>query len=117
MNYFSFVSLVIFSGISAILQPIYRVSGHVIDLQTIESFGSAKNDFYSTMLLRDTSLYFGRILALLILYVITILCKTTHGVFESSIGLLAIAFVISYYGAHFLMKKHGELAANEPSLP
>ncbi len=46
-----------------ILGPLYRVSGHVIDLETMERLAHEESDFYPTMIMRDVSLFVWRIVS------------------------------------------------------
>ena len=56
---FSFIALIIYTVVTAILSPLNRVSSHVIDLKAME-LGRQESDFYATMILRDFFLWVWR---------------------------------------------------------
>ena len=61
---FSLIWYIIFTLLAIILNPLYRVSSHVFDLKLMDTIKVSESDFYPTMILREFSLWIGRILAL-----------------------------------------------------
>jgi hypothetical protein len=96
---FDLTSLIIFSIINSTINPLMSSASHVIALQTMESIGREGKDFYSTMILRDFSLWFWRIItggALLLL-----LANSNGQQNALSTGLFTMAFLImlAFFGA------------------
>ena len=99
----TFVSLIIYTVGASILQPLMRVSQHVIDLQTIDDAGHSQSDFYPTMILRDFSLWVWRMLAGIVLLGGTILVGTESKALSLGLYLTAGSFVVMYVGARALL--------------
>jgi MFS family permease len=107
-TYLTFVMLMVFSFGVAVLQPLMRVSQHVIDLQTMDSIGCKESDFYPTMVLRDFSLWFWRmVVGGIFLVVIAAMQNDLH---EVSIGMYFVAgtYIATYLGARLLLSMQPE---------
>lgn len=65
----SFISLVIFSLINIILEPIFRVSEHVFDLKYMGEINIKNNNFFGTMLSREIVVWLWRATALILLII------------------------------------------------
>ncbi len=61
------IPLVVYTIGTSLVQPIMRVSQHVIDLKTMDGMSHRASDFYPTMILRDVALWVWRTAAALIL--------------------------------------------------
>ena len=99
---FTLVAFVIFTLGSVIVKPLYRVSAHVIDLETMETLAHRESDFYPTMILRDLSLWFWRTIGCILLFVVV---KYTHedvATIRSGFLLMVFAPMVTLFGA-FLM--------------
>ncbi len=86
------ITLVIYTVGVSIMQPVMRVSQHVIDLQTMDSVGHQQSDFYPTMIFRDLSLWVWRTVAGLVLLVAVSFAGT--GREAISVGMYFIAATI-----------------------
>jgi YQGE family putative transporter len=102
--FFSFAALIIYTILQALLSPINNVSSHVVDLGSME-IGRKESDFYATMLLRDVSLWFWRILGGVIFLLAVHLFQTQKEFLSFGMYLLAAGLAITYIGAYFLVKK------------
>lgn len=82
-----------------ILRPIFRVSEHTIDLQSIEALREAEHaSFYGGLIYRDIVIYSGRMFALAVLATSFLLTKNTS--FTIATGLaLAIFIAVSVWFA------------------
>jgi MFS family permease len=116
--FFTFVALVVYTVAEGILQPILRVSIHVIDLQTMESIGRSTSDFYATMLLRDFSLFVWRSIAGLGFLLTIGFLHTEKESLVAGIYFLAFSLLAIYAGARLLLKSapriHALLASKTP---
>ena len=99
----TFFMLVIFEFGLAILGPLGRVSQHVIDLQTMESIGHAKSDFYPTMIFRDVSLWVWRMVCGCILLVALGFGHTNAQGVAIGMCFLAVANLVMFFGAGHLL--------------
>ncbi len=57
---------IIFTLIALLLNPLYRISEHVFDLKLMDTIKVKWSDFYPAMILREISLWFWRILILIL---------------------------------------------------
>lgn len=101
---FSFVGLIIYTVLEGVFTPLNNVSSHVVDLASME-IGRENRDFYATMLLRDFSLWFWRLLGGFIFLFALHLFNTEKQYLSFGLYLLAAGLVFTYCGAYFLVKK------------
>lgn len=98
-------TLIVFTIGNAILLPILQVSDHVVSLQTMETIGRSKKDFYATMILRDFSLWVWRMVAGLMLLTISYLYTSTSHTVTIGLYFLAGSLIVSFVGAKILVDK------------
>lgn len=96
------MALIIYTSGASIVQPILRVSEHVIDLKTMDGMSHHASDFYPTMILRDVALWFWRTLAGLILLAFAS-NGTGQDIISLGLYLIAGAIFVSYAGARLLL--------------
>lgn len=101
----TFTALVIFTIVGSILDPIIRVSDHVISLQAMESVGRINRDFYATMILRDFSLWIHRMIAGFILLLFSSYYTSTEQILSSGLYIFAAAILLTFIGAKILVQK------------
>lgn len=101
----TFYVLVIVTIINTILTPIMQVSDHVISLQTMESIGRVGRDFYATMILRDFSLWFWRMIIAFVLLFLSTKIQDTATVISLGLYMLAACVLLSFVGAFLLVRK------------
>jgi MFS family permease len=100
------LALIFFTVGNAILNPIMQVSDHVVALQTMESIGRSKKDFYATMILRDFSLWVWRMVAGGALLILSFLYnKSPQEILSLGLFLLAVAIFFTFIGAKLLVQK------------
>lgn len=73
--YFNLTIFVFFSLAAIFLNPIFRVSEHVYDLELMDYIKIWEHDFFPAMLLREFVIWIWRISALLLLYILLELTK------------------------------------------
>jgi MFS family permease len=103
----TFFALVIFTIVEAVLFPIMQVSDHVISLQTMETIGMSKKDFYATMILRDFSLWFWRMVVGFIVLGVCQVILTPQGRLTFGLSVTAVVIVCVFLGAKLLVSKMG----------
>lgn len=99
---FTLVFFVIYTLGSVVVKPLYRVSSHVIDLETMETLAHAESDFYPTMILRDLSLWLWRIAGCVMLLIVINHTKGDIATIRLGFLLIVLAPLITLLGA-FLM--------------
>ncbi len=108
--YFNLVAFAIFSLIGLFLNPIYRVSEHVYDLSLMDSIKVEWNDFYPAMIMRETILWIGRMLALFILFIFLKSWKfDTENILSLWLILNGILFIFLSVGIYFWEKHEKHL--------
>lgn len=95
---FTFVALVIYTVVQAVLSPIQHVSSHVVDLDSMD-IGKEGSDFYATMLLRDFFLWIWRCLAGLLFLCVIFVFGDTHATLSAGLYMLAAALLVTFIGA------------------
>lgn len=105
---FNFAGLIIYTFVEGILSPLNNVSAHVIDLSSME-IGRKEGDFYATMILRDVSLWFWRMLGGIIFLAVLHFLHNEREFLAFGLYLLAAGFAITYIGAYFLVTKMREI--------
>jgi hypothetical protein len=97
-------ALVAYSVGVAVMQPMMRVSQHVIDLKTMDGMAHEASDFYPTMILRDVALWVWRMAAGALLLAFA---GGAPGPEAISLGIYMIAgsLVITFAGAWILLAR------------
>jgi MFS transporter, YQGE family, putative transporter len=101
---FSFAGLIMYTLLEGIFTPLNNVSSHVVDLASME-IGRKESDFYATMILRDLSLWFWRMLGGTVFLLALSVLHTEKSFLSFGLYLLAAGLVFTYCGAYFLVKK------------
>ncbi len=96
-------TLVAYTIGTSIVQPIMRVSQHVIDLKTMDGMGHHASDFYPAMIMRDVALWVWRTAAALLLLAFAGDASTGRETISLGMYLIAGAIVINYLGARILL--------------
>ena len=99
----TFVSLVVYTVLNALLSPIKNVSAHVLDLQVMET-GRKETDFYATMLLRDFFLWVWRCAGGLAFLWLVQHTETQAVAIQTGLYLLAGALIFRYLTAVVFVK-------------
>ncbi len=97
------VTLVVYTIGTSIMQPISRVSQHVIDLKTMDGMAHDASDFYPAMILRDVALWVWRMAAAGLLLVFAGGVGTGREAISLGMYLIAGAIVVTYAGAWILI--------------
>ena len=97
------VTLVVYTIGTSIMQPISRVSQHVIDLKTMDGMAHSASDFYPAMILRDVALWVWRMAAAGLLLVFAGGVGTGREAISLGMYLIAGAIVVTYAGAWILI--------------
>ncbi len=97
------VTLVVYTIGVSLMQPILRVSQHVIDLKTMDGMSHSASDFYPAMILRDVALWVWRSAAALLLLAFAGGGKTGQDVLSFGMYAIAAAIAINYAGARLLL--------------
>ena len=97
------VTLVVYTIGTSIMQPISRVSQHVIDLKTMDGMAHSASDFYPAMILRDVALWVWRMAAAGLLLVFAGGVGTGREAISLGMYLIAGAIVVTYAGAWVLI--------------
>ena len=97
------VTLVVYTIGTSIMQPISRVSQHVIDLKTMDGMAHSASDFYPAMILRDVALWVWRMAAAGLLLAFAGGVGTGREAISLGMYLIAGAIVVTYAGAWVLI--------------
>lgn len=97
------VTLVVYTIGTSIMQPISRVSQHVIDLKTMDGMAHGASDFYPAMILRDVALWVWRMAAAGLLLAFAGGVGTGREAISLGMYLIAGAIVVTYAGAWVLL--------------
>jgi hypothetical protein len=100
----TFAALIIYTVGSSIIQPINRVSQHVIDLKTMDGMAHSASNFYPAMILRDVALWGWRTAAALILLPFAGGATTGHGTVSLGMYMIAGSIAATYAGARVLLR-------------
>lgn len=101
---FTLVALVVYAIIAGIFSPMFQVSVHVIDLQTMESIGRPEKDFYATMIFRDLVFWFTRTIGgLAFLIMIAYFMPNEKETLRIGLYLVALGLLAIYGGARNLL--------------
>lgn len=102
---FDFPTFIAFSLLSVIFMPLSRVSQHVIDLETMETFGRPGRDFYPTMILRDLAFGFWRVVILAAFALTVSLVGEGESVIRLAFFAVAVSYLLSWWGGVLMYKK------------
>ncbi len=97
------VTLVVYTIGTSIMQPISRVSQHVIDLKTMDGMAHSASDFYPAMILRDVALWVWRMAVAGLLLAFAGGVGTGREAISLGMYLIAGAIVVTYAGAWILI--------------
>ena len=100
----TFAALIVYTVGSSIIQPINRVSQHVIDLKTMDGMAHSASDFYPAMILRDVALWGWRTAAALILLPFAGGATTGQGTVSLGMYMIAGSIAATYAGARVLLR-------------
>ncbi len=88
-----------------ILRPIFRVSEHTIDLQSIESLRETEHaSFYGGLIYRDIVIYWGRMAALALLGVSFYLTQSTSFTIATGLALAIFTAIAVWFAARRVAK-------------
>ncbi len=104
----TFIVLVVYTLLSAVLDPLNGVTAHVIDMAAME-IGRKETDFYATMLLRDFFLWVWRSVGGIGFLFLLQFVHTQRDVLSLGLYLIAVGFAINYVGAYLFMRTTGRL--------
>jgi hypothetical protein len=98
---------IIFSAATLIFGPQLDVSKHNVDLFTMSLGQSGEKDFYSNMVLREFTLFFGRVLSGAgFLWVLSFMQENLHMV-STGFVFLVVILIFRAYAGYVLLKKFG----------
>ncbi|MDD3302757.1 MAG: hypothetical protein PHN31_04310 [Candidatus Gracilibacteria bacterium] len=66
---FNFIGYIIYSMISLVLNPMFRVSEQVFDMKLMDTIRASGSDFYPAMIFRELCLWIGRMISIIILII------------------------------------------------
>ena len=104
-TYYSFAAFLVFSLLALIVNPLKRVSEHVIDLETMETLGREGSDFFPTMIFRDAAYGLWRLIALSCFALFIFAFGEGEAAIRVGFVALAISAVTIYLGATLLYRK------------
>jgi Major Facilitator Superfamily len=96
-------TLIVYTIGTSVMQPVMRVSQHVIDLKTMDGMAHAASDFYPAMILRDVALWIWRMTAAALLLVFAGSAGTGAGALSPGMYMIAGAMAVTYAGAWILL--------------
>ena len=97
------VTLIVYTIGTSIMQPVMRVSQHVIDLKTMDGMAHGASDFYPAMILRDVALWVWRMAAAALLLAFAGGAGTGGEAISLGMYMIAGAIVVTYAGAWLLI--------------
>ncbi len=100
-------ALIVYTIGGSIMQPMYRVSTHVIDLKTMDGMAHSASDFYPAMILRDVALWGWRTAAALILLPFASGAATGREAISFGMYMIAGSIAVTYAGARVLLRWKG----------
>ncbi len=96
-------TLIVYTIGTSIMQPVMRVSQHVIDLKTMDGMAHTASDFYPAMILRDVALWIWRMAAAALLLVFAGSAGTGGEALSPGMYMIAGAMAVTYAGAWILL--------------
>jgi hypothetical protein len=103
----SFASLIAYTIGTSVMQPVMRVSQHVVDLKTMDGMAHSASDFYPAMILRDAALWVWRMAAAALLLAFAGSAGTGRDAISTGMYLIAGSLVVTYAGAWLLLGRKG----------
>ena len=97
------VTLIVYTIGTSIMQPVMRVSQHVIDLKTMDGMAHGASDFYPAMILRDVALWVWRMAAAALLLAFAGGAGTGREAISLGMYMIAGAIAVTYAGAWLLI--------------
>jgi hypothetical protein len=97
------VTLIAYTIGTSIMQPVMRVSQHVIDLKTMDGMAHGASDFYPAMILRDVALWVWRMAAAALLLAFAGGAGTGREAISLGMYMIAGAIAVTYAGAWLLI--------------
>ena len=97
------VTLIVYTVGTSIMQPVMRVSQHVIDLKTMDGMAHGASDFYPAMILRDVALWVWRMAAAALLLAFAGGAGTGREAISLGMYMIAGAIAVTYAGAWLLI--------------
>ena len=97
------VTLIVYTIGTSIMQPVMRVSQHVIDLKTMDGMAHSASDFYPAMILRDVALWVWRMAAAALLLAFAGSAGTGREAISLGMYMIAGAIAVTYAGAWLLI--------------
>ena len=97
------VTLIVYTIGTSIMQPVMRVSQHVIDLKTMDGMAHGASDFYPAMILRDVALWVWRMAAAALLLAFAGGAGTGREAISLGMYMIAGAIAVTYAGAWILI--------------
>ena len=102
--YYGFVAFLVFSLLALVINPLKRVSEHVIDLETMETLGREGSDFFPTMVFRDAAFGVWRLIALTCFAFFIFTFGEGEVAVRFGFVLLALSALVIYLGATLLYR-------------
>ena len=102
--YYGFVAFLVFSLLALVINPLKRVSEHVIDLETMETLGREESDFFPTMVFRDAAFGVWRLIALTCFAFFIFTFGEGEVAVRFGFVLLALSALVIYLGATLLYR-------------
>ena len=99
----TFFTLVVYTAAAAIMQPVMRVSQHVIDLKAMDGMSHEAGDFYPTMIFRDVAIWFWRMAAGLAFLAFAQAAGTGREAISYGMFSAVAAIAITYLGARIFL--------------
>ena len=100
INVYAYITYSLFT---VFLQPIYRVSEHVIDLRSVEIIQGDSSSFYPGLLYRDLIIWIGRMFALFLLACATFFLEDISAALQFGVVLLAVYMLLTWWSAKRLL--------------
>ncbi len=96
-------TLIVYTVGTSVMQPVMRVSQHVIDLKTMDGMAHGASDFYPAMILRDVALWVWRMAAAALLLAFAGSAGTGREAISLGMYLIAGGIAVTYAGAWLLI--------------
>ena len=106
---FNIIWYLIFILIWIVLNPLYKISEHVFKLKLIDNIKIEWSDFFAPMILREVTLWFGRILILLFLVLLLYNWFTIKEILKIWIFLTGILFIITWISINLHVKYENKI--------
>ncbi|MDD4151006.1 MAG: hypothetical protein PHR68_00095 [Candidatus Gracilibacteria bacterium] len=108
--YFLILSLVgffIYSLISLLIGPIYRVSEHVYDLRSMDFIKHGDSDFFPAMILREFILIIGRLIPIILLiFILNLGNFSNNNLLIFILGTILLGQFLAFISIYIFEKKN-----------